>query len=761
MKKILMTLAAVLCCAMTIEAQGLLKPSKMSPWLRGQYRQQQEAVKQSGGRLRAQGRPVMKYMLTLVESTDQAQSLREKGGVVLQDFGEGICAAFVPMDSLGVMEQSSTILRMEANTPPILHNDTSAVILGADKLWNGQLQLPQAFTGKGVIAAVMDVGFDFTHPAFRNDDGTSRIKWFWDPTTPDANNDTFGMMYATPAEVLAARHSINADEDYHGTHVLGSMAGDGLDGRYVGMAPEADIMGANLPMGQMNEEWLEALRQFLINHILGFQGVKDAILQLDMGYAIELVELFKIFQQADVAGQPCVVNWSFGTSPNFYDDGTLYEQVFNRMVGPGRIVVTSAGNSGGEKTYVEKDTYTPMEQEVYYSGRTDRFYVDLRADMSAANFRVGVTLRDVPDTLFFDSRDAIAAAQAGDTLIVMKPEVAMPVFVDALANDKVAFEILLLPRNDYAKSISGENGWMQTEGKILIDAPVEVQMMGCSVRGETVAFSKETPVNSRGCHDHTLGFPANMERIIAVGAMHHRSQFTNIRGEANSCYPAGSQEGTLVSFSSCGPTLDGRVKPDVVAPGHNILSALNSFYRVNHNMQATFDETIPLMPYYKRVFGNEYAVWAMSGTSMSSPITAGIVALWLQAKPDLTPEDILGVIERTSHQPEPDFSGTDKNVYYGWGEIDAYAGLLDILGLTTAIPDLSSHQPAGVTFRLQGRTLHIDGADDGTPVRIYTTDGRLIAAASLAAGTVILPATAVTGVFAVQVGKQGSTLIRM
>ena len=231
MKKILMTLAAVLCCAMTIEAQGLLKPSKMSPWLRGQYRQQQEAVKQCGGRQLEQGRPVMNYILALVESTDQAQSVREKGGVVLQDFGEGICAAFVPMDSLGVMEQSSTILRMEANKPATLQNDTSAVILGVDKVWESQL--PQAFTGKGVIAAVMDVGFDFTHPAFRNDNGTSRIKWFWDPMAPSANNDTFGMIYTTPAEVLAARHSMDAEIDNHGTHVLGSMAGDGLDGRLV------------------------------------------------------------------------------------------------------------------------------------------------------------------------------------------------------------------------------------------------------------------------------------------------------------------------------------------------------------------------------------------------------------------------------------------------------------------------------------------------------------------------------------------------
>lgn len=754
-----MTLAAVLCCAMAIEAQGLPKPSKMSPWLRGQYRQQQEAVKQSGGRLRTQGRPVMKYMLTLVESTDQAQSLREKGGVVVQDFGEGICAAFLPMDSLGVMEQSSTILRLEANKPATLHNDTSAVIIGADKVWNGQSQLPQAFTGKGVIAAVMDVGFDFTHPAFRNDDGTSRIKWFWDPTAPHANNDTFGMIYATPAEVLAARHSIDADVQNHGTHVLGSMAGNGLDGRYVGMAPEADIMGAYIPLGQVDDEWMDALREFLISHIMGFQNVKDAILQIDMYDTILLVELCKIFQQADAAGQPCVVNWSFGAPPDFYYDGTLYEQVFNRLVGPGRIVVASAGNEGGEKTYVEKDAYTPLEQDVYYYGYTDRFYMNLRADMSASDFRVGVTLRDVPDTLFFDTRDAIAAAQAGDTLVVEKPEVEMTVSADILANDKIAFKIMLMPLNDYAESTTYEDGWMQTNGKILIEDPVEIQMMGASIQGETVAFSEENDENSRGCQKCTVGYPASMERIITVGAMHHRSQFTNIWGETNSSYPAGSQEGTLVSFSSCGPTLDGRVKPDVVAPGHNIISALNSFYRNNQDLQATRDETIPLMPYYKNVFGNDYAVWAMSGTSMSSPITAGIIALWLQAKPDLTPEDILGVIERTSHQPEPEFSGTDKNVYYGWGEIDAYAGLLDILGLGTSIPELSNHQPAGVKFRVAGRTLYIDGLE-AAAVTIYDLSGRPVLKTICDNGSVSLSGFA-AGVYAVQVGNLGSTLIRL
>ena len=243
--------------------------------------------------------------------------------------------------------------------------------------------------------------------------------------------------------------------------------------------------------------------------------------------------------------------------------------------------------------------------------------------------------------------------------------------------------------------------------------------------------------------------------------MHHRSSFTNYHGETTCYKKMGSEEGHLVSFSSCGPTLDGRMKPDVVAPGHNIISALSTFYRKNGSEEETKKELDRLIAMKANVFDKDYAMWAISGTSMATPIASGVVALWLQAKPDLTPEDIKGVIERTSHQPEPEFSGTEKNVYYGWGEIDAYAGLLDILGIGTSIPELSKHQPAGMKFRLQGQTLYIDGAEDGTDIRIYTTDGKLITAASIAAGCVVIPESAGKGVFAVQVGKLGSTLIRL
>ena len=99
-------------------------------------------------------------------------------------------------------------------------------------------------------------------------------------------------------------------------------------------------------------------------------------------------------------------------------------------------------------------------------------------------------------------------------------------------------------------------------------------------------------------------------------------------------------------------------------------------------------------------------------------------------------------------------------IHYGHGKLDAYKGLLHVLGITTAIPSLSQHQPKDVTFRLNGNRLTIDGAADGTPVRIYTIDGRLIGSTVISGGSVSLPETATAGLYAIQVGTLGSTLIR-
>ena len=760
--RLIAALAAVLCCILSIEAQTSFQKTKMSPWLHAKYSQEMQEVKKNGGPKRVQGRTVRNYILALVKNSDEAAAVREAGGVVLQDFGNDVCAAFLPIDKLDKLDKSPSILCMEANAPSELTNDTSAVILGVDKVWNQEFStaLPQAFTGKGVVAGVMDVGFDFTHPAFRNSDGTSRIKWFWDPMAPDATNDRLGMVYSTPAEVLAARFCTNADSENHGSHVLGSLAGCGLDGRYVGMAPEADIMGAYIPLGLFTESYLERLREYILSHREDYPFINDEIINAQLTNVLELVELYNIFKAADAAGEPCVVNCSFGAATYFFNNTTLYEEVFNQLVGPGHIVVASAGNNGHQKTYLKKETGTALEQDVYYSATTGDFVFFLRTDPEEPAFKFGLTFDDIADTLFVTTDRILEAVAMEGELIYNSPEMKVSFETEQGAYDKLVYVAVITPTDSFMNVIRKDENTVSMHGKLLVDAPAQVDLMGYVTNTAAVRFSAENILNSRGCQTGTVCTPGCLERVITVGAMHQRTSFTNILNNQSTYLPIGSEEGHLAAFSSCGPTMDGRIKPDVVAPGHNILSCLNSFYRNNHDEEATAQQVIPQTALTAKAYGNTYAMWAMSGTSMSSPIAAGVVALWLQAKPDLTPEDILGIIERTSHQPEPEFSGTDKNIYYGWGEIDAYAGLLDILELT-GIREISRHQPAGLKFRLEGHTLHIDGIGSSETVTVFDLSGRPVLRTETSSDGILSLPELSAGVYAVQVGHRGSTLIRL
>lgn len=767
MKRLLSTILVVI-FTLSITAQVWNTNTKMSPWLLNKYEQQQTAVRENGGALRAQGRPVINYILALVESTDGDATIQQKGGLVWQDFGHGFYAAFLPVDSLGALDQSASIVRMEANELSNVLNDNSKEILGVNKVWNG-IELPQAFRGNGVLAGVMDIGFDFTHPSFRNEDGSSRVIWFWDPLAENDNPKELGRTYTTPDEVLAAEHSCDAAQDNHGSHVLGSIAGRGIDGNFAGMAPEADIIGGHVPLGDIPQDFYSRLNDYLMKTFLPeTNGLPMGIVNVEISSVIDLAMLYKIFKKADELNKPCVVNWSFGAPSSFSADFTAYETVLNRMLGPGRIVVASAGNDGGMMKYVKKEADKPMEQPVYYKSDTRTYDMYIRTKMDNPFFKMDMVFEDLADTIHIDTYDAIIKnafnqdyevsvdiprSEWGDEFEEFEDVGEYPFSVAVkttnFAEGYAGFNLTVHPSVKYSHSDN-------MVGKIIVNSPVELEFLGFKdAKGGYTRFSNENVENSRGCNIKTVGFPGSLERIVTVGAMHQCTSFTNIFGEDATYIALGSEKGHLSSFSSCGPTIDNRIKPDVVAPGHNILSVYNSFYE-----PGLAEDVEKKMAYKANAFGKDYAIWTMSGTSMSSPVATGVIALWLQANPNLTPEDIKGVIERTSHQPEPEFSGTDKNVYYGWGEIDAYAGLLDILGLT-GISEISKHQPAGLKFRLEGRTLYIDGIDSSETVTVFDLSGRPVLRTETSSDGILSLPELSAGVYAVQVGHRGSTLIRL
>ncbi|WP_010647704.1 S8 family serine peptidase [Oceanobacillus massiliensis] len=102
----------------------------------------------------------------------------------------------------------------------------------------------------------------------------------------------------------------------------------------------------------------------------------------------------------------------------------------------------------------------------------------------------------------------------------------------------------------------------------------------------------------------------------------------------------------IADYSSRGPTIDSLVKPDIYAPGSNIISLLAPGSAIESQLPELIVE-------------NNYI--QLSGTSMATPICAGVIALLLEANPDLSPNDVKSILMATSHPTLNDL----------WGYIEA------------------------------------------------------------------------------------------
>ena len=192
-----------------------------------------------------------------------------------------------------------------------------------------------------------------------------------------------------------------------------------------------------------------------------------------------------------------------------------------------------------------------------------------------------------------------------------------------------------------------------------------------------------------------------------------------------------------------------------------ILKAANisKTYRLNNH-------TIPILEHFD-FQGRSYAWNANSGTSMATPAVAGAIALWLQAKPTLTPEEAMEVISRTSSHYDP--SLTYPNNLYGHGQIDAYRGLLDILGIDAIHEISSTHTPMSVVLDKGQLTIQMPENATEKPFRVavFSTNGTRVAQFEADGRTqryhFSLP-TLPRGIYAVQLSGNpsvnGSTLVR-
>jgi hypothetical protein len=184
--------------------------------------------------------------------------LRQLGILVMEEIGRMLILN-VPAESLLALNDMDEIESVGADTMnQIMNNNArqkSNVSIVSNSLLAKLSCLPQAYTGKGVLVGIVDSGIDYNHAAFRNSDGSSRVKYAIKYTSAGDYNE-----YRDQEEIAAL--TTDTESGSHGTHVAGIAAGSVISGlNKQGMAPEADIMLCGLGTNLYNSAILGGIKK--------------------------------------------------------------------------------------------------------------------------------------------------------------------------------------------------------------------------------------------------------------------------------------------------------------------------------------------------------------------------------------------------------------------------------------------------------------------------------------------------------------------
>ena len=193
-----------------------------------------------------------------------------------------------------------------------------------------------------------------------------------------------------------------------------------------------------------------------------------------------------------------------------------------------------------------------------------------------------------------------------------------------------------------------------------------------------------TSAGNTGPDPMTIGVPGNVPYVITVGAM------------SDNYTPDVLDDDFLTSFSSVGPTVEGFIKPEMIAPGGHVLGLMPS------------DSTIAkLYPQFHDV--GDYFV--MSGTSQSTAVVSGIAALILEANPSMSPDDVKCSLMINA---QPAMKNANK---FGYSIFQQGAGMVDAMLAVTQPHKGCANRGLDLTLDLAGKQHYRGPAnrhEDGT-----------------------------------------------
>lgn len=528
---------------------------------------------------------------------------------------------------------------------PIQLNDSTRVKHFVNEVHAGTNGLPLPFTGKDVIVGVIDAGLDINHPDFIDENGNSRVLFYWDQTLETFPLGVIPQPYDYGLEFTNQQIDNGALDALtfftsHGTMSAGIVAGNGLaNGQNKGMAPDSKIIFVNYG-----------------NSSLAISDACDYI-----------------FKKADALGLPCVINISVGSYLGSHDGNDagsiLVENLLNEK--PGRIVSVSAGNSGAYAPYhvrgnVDSDTsFVWFENNAGvspYLGTANTIIFDLYADqgdIQNVSYSFGANLpngsfsergttifRNALFSLGTPIRDTLRNAQ-GQQLGTIEVYSSLTNGVYNMTGIFSKVDSLSYYYSFKTKGNGKYDLWSSTGAGISLNKIV-------SVIPDVATFPKIIHYHAPDLEQSIVSGLACSEQIVTVGNVVNQTDYLNLLGNVVPL-PAGFFSDIISPNSSRGPSRLNVMKPDVSATGDFSMAA----YTLAELANPAAASKISSLGWHGRA----------GGTSASSPVVAGIGALFLERCKNASYADFMAELHLSSFSDQ--HTGAVPNISYGYGKIHA------------------------------------------------------------------------------------------
>lgn len=622
--------------------------------------------------------------------------------------------------------------------------------IGADRLHRGDV-LGHSYTGKGVLCASVDGGFDPNHLNFRNPDGSSRIQNFtyFRPTQVGGmSTENYGPEYMPTIDT-------ESSDTFHGTHTLGIMAG-GYRGKVKASSISGDVAdpsSCKAVIGEVDNPYYGiayesdiAVASGVVTDYYIAQGVEEI---LNFAYARQ-EELGKPY--------PVVINISMGSNFGPHDGSSYLARYLDSVSEEdytNNVVCIASGNEGDlaislHKTFSENDntvltgmrSFDPEPKEfpnvvagqVYIYSDTDEPF-ELQA------------------TVYNRERGSVVfRAVAG----IPDPEVGGSQVYYATSSDYVGYDtdIVSVQLAQYFEGYIGVTGMLDTDESGRYFGVVDTMLWETASNkgnyvlviqvkgkeGQRVDFYTDGSFFDldnldladkgvvSGNSDGTVADTATGRNVVVVGSYNTRDAWASLDGEIYSYDLFTANE--VSPFSSWGTLVDGRELPHVCAPGATVISSTNEYYLEDNGvgidyLQATAEAD-----------GRRYSWHQCVGTSMSTPVVSGTIALWKEADPTLRYDDILDIIAKTSLKDADVTSDPANRVKWGAGKLDAYAGMIEVLrrqGID-GVSDVTSEPGTRFMVRNLGNSVYqvVAAGTGAVEVKTYSLSGSLVDEASSA-----------------------------